>query len=157
MNKPGVSIRRATQDDIGVMTDLLKILFSIEKDFTVDEERQRRGLQLLLNNPLSCLLVAQIDASVIGMCSGQLTISTAEGSVALLIEDVVIDKKWRGRGIGRQLLNGIAEWASGQGASRQQLLADRHNGEALNFYTRLGWEQTDLICLRRREDPTLQT
>lgn len=151
MNKPQVLVRRAGRGDIGALTNLLKTLFNIEEDFTFDQARQQRGLQLLLENPASCVLVAQINGTVGGMCSSQLTISTAEGSLALLVEDVVIEKEWHALGIGRQLLDGIAQWAAEHGAYRMQLLADRQNAEALKFYNRLGWEQTQLICLRKRQ------
>lgn len=149
-----IQIRQAHLNDIPSLTNLLKTLFSIEEDFTFNEERQKRGLQLLLENRTSHVLVAQADDTVVGMCSGQLTISTAEGSLALLAEDVVVQEKWRGRGIGRNLVDSLAHWGQKHGACRMQLLADRHNEAALTFYTRLGWRQTQLICLRKRQGET---
>jgi len=146
---PRYSIRPARQGDIAALTGLLHLLFSIEEDFSFDQTRQEQGLRLLLDNPACCILVAEIDFCVVGMCSGQLTISTAEGGVALLVEDVVVAKKWRGCGIGRALLDGIARWGAEKGVRRLQLLADRNNAEGLSFYEKLGWKQTQLICLRR--------
>lgn len=151
MNKPVAKIRQAQRKDIDSLVALLEELFSIEKDFTVDAERQRRGLQLMLESPLSCVLAAEADNSIIGMCTGQLTISTAEGSSSLLVEDVVVTDAWRGNGIGRQLLDRLAQWGAEQGANRMQLLADRTNKAGLDFYTRSGWQQTQLICLRKRQ------
>ena len=153
MNKPPVNIRRAQRKDIDSLVGLLEELFSIEEDFTFDKERQRKGLQLLLESPLGCVLAAEADNSVVGMCTGQLTISTAEGSAALLVEDVVVTEDWRGKGVGRQLLDKLAQWAAEQGANRMQLLADRTNKAGLDFYTRSGWQQTQLICLRKRQKP----
>jgi len=151
MNKSAVKIRPARQEDIGRLVSLLEELFAIEEDFTFEASRQHQGLLLMLESTISCILVAEENHSVIGMCTGQLTISTAEGSVALLVEDVVVARDWRGRGVGRQLLDRIARWAADQGASRMQLLADRHNSAALDYYTRSGWQQIQLICLRKRQ------
>ena len=151
MNIADLKIRRAQSGDIDSLVSLLEELFSIEEDFTFDAERQRRGLQLMLESPLSCVLAAEADRSVIGMCTGQLMISTAEGSASLLVEDVVVTRDWRGKGVGRKLLDRIAQWAAEQGANRMQLLADRTNKAGLDFYSHSGWQQTQLICLMKRQ------
>ncbi|MBI4792999.1 MAG: GNAT family N-acetyltransferase [Deltaproteobacteria bacterium] len=145
-----VIIRPARQGDIDSLTELLKILFTIEEDFVFDEMRQRRGLQMMLDNDRACILTAEADGQVIGMCSGQLTVSTAEGGPALLVEDVVVRGDWHGRGIGRRLMESLGAWAGEKRVSRLQLLADRNNGPALDFYHKLGWQTTELICLRKR-------
>ncbi|NTV13296.1 MAG: GNAT family N-acetyltransferase [Desulfobulbaceae bacterium] len=146
-------IRPARDGDLDCLTKLLTVLFAIEADFAIDEERQRRGLRLMLAAPQACVLVAEAQGSVIGMATGQLTISTAEGGPALLVEDVVVKKAWRGRGIGRGLLRGIGEWAASRGAQRLQLLADCNNVAGMDFYRQLGWQTTALICLRQRVPP----
>ena len=84
------------------------------------------------------------------MCSGQLTISTAEGGFSLLVEDVVVAEPWQGRGVGRELLAALEQWAASRKVGRLQLLADRNNTVALEFYRKLGWQPTELICQRRR-------
>ena len=135
-----------------VMVDLLGELFSIEADFTIDKARQRRGLKLMLDGCLKhrCIKVAETEGQVIGMCTAQTLISTAEGGIVALVEDVVVDRRFRGRGIGRKLMESIEDWARGRGATSMQLLADRANFSALDFYDKIGWRPTQLICLRRR-------
>jgi len=144
-------VRPACREDLLGLVGLLESLFSIEEDFVVDADKQRRGLELMLNNGRGCILVAEsADRTVVGMCSGQLTVSTAEGGPAVLIEDMVVREDWRGQGIGARLMDGISVWAAENEAVRLQLLADRKNLPALEFYKHLGWEQTQLICLRNR-------
>lgn len=145
-----VTIRPATSSDIAAMSTLLQTLFALEEDFSFDGERARRGLELMLSGDGSQVFVAQEDGSIVGMCSGQLTISTAEGGPAALVEDVVVRQERRGRGIGKRLMRAVSRWADEQGAARLQLLADRENSAALDFYGTLGWEPTQLVCLRRR-------
>ena len=146
-----VTIRRARPEDVDGLTELLAILFGIEEDFTGNETRQRNGLMLLLKSTNCCVLVAEAENRVVGMCTGQITMSTAEGGPALLVEDVVVEEAWRGKGIATNLLDVLAEWAVGLGAYRMQLLADRNNSGALLFYDQLGWQRTQLICLRKRQ------
>lgn len=144
-----VNIRPAVSSDIEALTSFLAILFSIEEDFFFNKTLQRRGLELMLANDRCCVLVADVNGQAVGMCSGQLTISTAEGGPALLVEDMVVLGDYRGQGIGQRLMAKVAEWAKTKGASRLQLLADRNNTPALEFYKHLGWQATELICLRK--------
>lgn len=130
---------------------LLEKLFSIEEDFAFNEKLQRKGLQIMLENELGCILVAEADCKIVGMCSGQLTVSTAEGGASLLVEDVIVHEDYRGQGIGTRLMAWITEWGKGKGVSRFQLLADRNNKAALEFYKKIGWKTTELICLRKVE------
>lgn len=143
-------IRPAAPADLDRLVVLLGELFGIEADFAIDAERQRRGLELLFAEPRACVMVAEAGGVVVGMASGQLTISTAEGSPALLVEDVMVERAWRGFGIGRELLAHLGRWASAHGIRRLQLLADRNNSAGLAFYRKLGWATTELICLRTK-------
>jgi len=151
MNPTDVIIRYAELADVDAMVKLLAQLFSIEADFAVDENRQRKGLERMLAGcrKHSCIKVAEINRRVIGMCSAQILISTAEGGPVALLEDMVILPAWRRRDIGSRLLAAVESWARERGATRLQLLADRTNLSALKFYERLGWQTTRLICLRK--------
>ena len=142
------AVRAARPTDVARMVGLLDLLFAIEADFRPDPARQRQGLALLLGEERARVLVAERAGGVVGMCTGQLVVSTAEGGPALLVEDVVVDPDHRGRGVGRALLAALADWASGRGVRRLQLLADGTNGPALAFYDRLGWRATALVCRR---------
>jgi ribosomal protein S18 acetylase RimI-like enzyme len=142
------TVRAARPTDVERMVGLLDQLFALEADFRPDPARQQQGLALLLDDERARVLVAERADGVVGMCTGQLVVSTAEGGPALLVEDVVVDPHHRGRGIGRALLAALADWASGRGVRRLQLLADGNNGPALAFYDRLGWQATALVCRR---------
>lgn len=144
-----ITIRQANSDDIAHLTALLRILFSFEKDFTFNEAKQRRGLQHMIDNEHGCIFVAEHAGNIIGMCTGQLTVSTAEGGPALLVEDVVVAEEWRSHGVGRRLMDELTRWAYKSGATRMQLLADKSNTGALGFYADTGWKSTQLICLRK--------
>ncbi len=146
--KSAVTVRPAGLSDLDGMTKLLWQLFSIETDFTPDEEKQRRGLELLLAVPGAYIIVA-VDADyVVGMATLQTLVSTAEGGRVGLVEDVVVDREYRGNGIGSALLNHLRAWARENSLGRLQLAADCGNGAALEFYRSRGWKQTQLVILR---------
>ena len=145
------NVRFAVLADVTSLVALLQQLFSLEFDFAGDPEKQRHGLRLLLGNPQAIVVVVTVGKQVLGMCSGQLLISTAEGGYSVLVEDVVVLPEWRGKGIGRALLAAVADWAEERGATRLQLLADRNNAHAFGFYRQLGWQTTELVCLMRQD------
>jgi GNAT superfamily N-acetyltransferase len=146
-----IIIRAATRKDIKEMVLLLDDLFSIEADFHSDSKRQIAGITMLLDGCMKhkCIKVAEVDGKVVGMCSAQLLISTAQGTPAALVEDMVISENHRRKGIGRRLMQAIETWARSRGATRLQLLTDQTNAAAFNFYQRMGWRSTQLLCLRR--------
>jgi len=156
MSENEVMIEQARSADIPAMVGLLAALFNIEQDFKPDTERQIRGLAGVLASPNACIMLARsAQGEAIAMCSAQLVFSTAEGAHSAWIEDMVVHEAWRGRGIGRQVLQAVLAWASERGATRAQLLADLDNQPALDYYQHLGWQETQLIArrlsLQRRE------
>jgi ribosomal protein S18 acetylase RimI-like enzyme len=146
------AIRAATLADIPQLCELLKELFTIESDFAPSQEKQLRGLELLLtpSSGSSLVLVAVQAANVLGMCSVQVVVSTAEGGSSGILEDLIVHPEHRGRGVGGSLISTAAAWCTGKGITRLQLLADKSNAPALRFYFSRGWNGTDLICLRKR-------
>ena len=149
MDENPVTIRNARVEDLDTLVGLLKQLFLIEKDFTFDAGKNRRGLALMLDGcgKHRAVKVALYKTEIVGMCAAQTRISTATGSITAVLEDLVVDADHRGRGIGESLLHAIAQWAQPRGISHLQLLADKNNGPAMAFYRRLKWRQTDLVCL----------
>jgi ribosomal protein S18 acetylase RimI-like enzyme len=147
-----VTIRTANQSDIAQLVELLQELFSIEIDFIFDKDKQTNGLNLLLKCDKDFILVAESanDNKVVGMCTIQTLISTAEGGQVGLLEDLVVAAGFRHQGIGSKLLAEAVYWAERQGLKRLQLLADKNNLPALGFYKNQGWQSTELVCLRKR-------
>ncbi len=143
-----MEIRTAASSDIPHLVALLQQLFAIEEDFSFNGELQQQGLERLLASATGTVLVAETDM-IVGMASGQIVISSAEGRASLWVEDLVVDRDHRRRGAANLLLEEIGRWGRRRGARRMQLLADRSNEEALEFYRRRGWGATNLICLRK--------
>lgn len=145
-------IRNATLNDITAMVGLLRQLFEIEADFTFNPEAHERGLALMLDGcgKHRAVKVAEVDGGVVGMITAQTRISTASGSVAAGIEDLVVDQRVRGCGIGSLLLDAVMAWAGKRGINTLQLLADKNNTKGLTFYKARNWASTGLVCLTRK-------
>jgi GNAT superfamily N-acetyltransferase len=140
----------ATQDDLPQLCAMLAELFTLESDFQPEPDKQLRGLRLILDNPgTGRLFVVRDGAKVIAMASALITVSTAEGERVALLEDVIVDREHRGRGLGRELVEHVLNWVREQGMTRVTLLADRDNRAALDFYRRLGFEPSHMTVLRK--------
>ncbi len=146
-----VAIRPARPGDIPRMAELLEDLFTLEADFAPDVEKQVHGLSALVADPSgrSAVLVADRAGEIVGMVTVQTLISTAEGGRVGLVEDLIVHSGHRDRSVGTRLLDEVAEWARTKGLKRLQLLADRENLPALDFYVRRRWNATRLVCLRK--------
>ncbi len=152
MNFVSAIIRKAELFDINQMTELLKELFCLEKDFTFNKIKQQQGLFMMLeDNEKRCIMVAVSEKKIIGMCSAQLLVSTAEGGIVALIEDMIVTKLYQGQGIGEKLLLSMEEWVYKKKAKRMQLLADKNNIKGLDFYKKQKWVITQLICLHKKQ------
>ena len=144
--KQNYVIENASTEDIPALIALLAILFGIEADFQADVAKQTKGLSLLINHPENGVIkvAKNQEGQVMGMVSAQLVISTAQGSPSAWVEDMVIEEAYRGRGVGKTLLDEVLLWAKAKGATRAQLLVDTENTPALGYYAHLGWETTQL-------------
>jgi N-acetylglutamate synthase-like GNAT family acetyltransferase len=141
--------RQAVAEDIPDMVELLRQLFSIEKDFNFNQGKHRAGLLMLFHDKSSKIFIAEKQKRVVGMCTLQVLTSSAEGAKVGLLEDLIVDENCRHEGVGSQLLEAATEWAKKSGLKRIQLLADKGNIPALNFYHKYNWSSTNLICIRK--------
>jgi ribosomal protein S18 acetylase RimI-like enzyme len=81
--------------------------------------------------------------------------------VRAVVFGVWVDPAWRGRGLGRRLLDAVVGWAEARGAAHVELWVTEHNRAARTLYTGAGFLDTgerkplpsnpDLqeLCLRR--------
>ncbi len=145
-----INYQIANESDIDDLVSLLADLFTIEKDFSPDLSKQRKGLELIIKNHSTATVQVAKNAAgkVIGMVTAQLVISTAQGAASAWIEDMVIHITYRGHGIGKKLLQQTLDWAKDNGATRAQLLVDIENKEALGYYEHLQWKPTQLQARR---------
>lgn len=140
-----IRIRPAAEADLPELVELLRHLFELEQDFEPDASKQQAGLSLMLESPFAELLVAECGGRVAGFCGVQLQISTAMGSYAAQIEDLVLHPEFRRRGIGSRLLDAAGAWAKQRGARRLQLNCDDQNLPAMRFYEARNWIRTHLF------------
>ncbi len=144
----------AARSDIPRLTELLGLLFSQEREFTPDQEKQREALEAILaDRSRGRIFVAREGSEVVGMASLLYTVSTAEGGKAALFEDLIVDPKHRRKGIGSKLVNYVIQQARAEGVLRITLLTDLENDTALGLYRKLGFVDSPMQPMRLHLQP----
>ncbi|HEX4926535.1 MAG TPA: GNAT family N-acetyltransferase [Burkholderiales bacterium] len=144
----------AARSDIPRLCELLGLLFSQEREFSPDPEKQREALEAILaDRSRGRIFVAREGSEVVGMASLLYTISTAEGGKAALFEDLIVDAKHRRKGIGTKLIEYVIQQARAEGVLRITLLTDLENDTALGLYRKHGFVDSPMQPMRLHLKP----
>lgn len=142
-------IEQATLEDLPGLTELLVDLFAHQPDFRPDRVKQMRGLRLLLENPArGRIFVIRHHGRIAGMINLLFTISTAEGGLVMLLEDLIIHRDFRGQGLGTALLEHAIEYARTKEFLRITLLSDIDEVESQKLFSSYGFVKSHMIPMR---------
>ena len=143
------TVSKAGKKDIEEMSLLLQELFTLEKDFTPDWHKQRQGLEFILENPhYGILLLLKKEKEILGMANLLVTVSTATGGKVILLEDFIIKKSTRRKGLGKYFWGEIKKLARKEGYARITILVDKDNRPAQGFYLSQGFKKSNMVCWR---------
>jgi GNAT superfamily N-acetyltransferase len=144
-----VVIEPAIFEDLDELSNLLGELFSEEKDFRPNKQKQLQGLRLIFEEPnRGRVFVLRRDRTIVAMINLLFTISTAEGGFVILLEDLVVHDSFRGHGYGSQLLEYAINFAKQKKFLRITLLTDRPELRSQNFFKRHGFFESHMLPMR---------
>jgi GNAT superfamily N-acetyltransferase len=145
---PGLKwkIRKATEEDIPIILDLCYQLSVYEKlEFKGTPEKYRK-YGFGKNKIFECLLVekkGKIEPEYIGIALYYYTFSTFEAKPTLWLEDIFVPEKYRGNGIGTQLLKQLCKIAVEKDCGRVEWTVLDWNEPSRQFYYTLGAKAMD--------------
>ena len=149
-----MSFGSAARSDLPRLVELLGMLFSQEREFSPNPDKQGEALEAILaDRSRGRIFVAREGSEVVGMASLLYTISTAEGGKAALFEDLIVDPKHRRKGIGSKLVSYVIQQARAEGVLRITLLTDLQNDTALGLYRKLGFVDSPMQAMRLHLKP----
>jgi PhnO protein len=88
--------------------------------------------------------IAWMDQKVVGFCSVHIQHLLHHWSLVAEVQELVVDKAYRGKGIGKHLLNDAIAFAKQQGCTQIELSTNRKRLDAQRFYEREGWTSSHL-------------
>ena len=131
-----MEIRNLNRNDFDQVINLLVTSFSSRYNHPLINEN--------LNNPNTICLVAEIDNVIIGVAS--LHIIEKLTRKMGLIEDVAVDLKYRGKGIGKKLIQKLIVESKKQGCDKTVLNSTQNN---VPFYEKIGFTVNELQMVLR--------
>lgn len=99
----------------------------------------REEFEKIVSNPEIIAILAEEKSVVIGLCIG--TLRKKSGMVemkTMYIEDLIVDRNFRGKGIASQLYEEMEERGRNTGAKRLDLMVWEFNSNAKRFYEKQG-------------------
>lgn len=138
-----LQIRAATEADAELLFDLILELASYEKlaeEVVGDAETLRRSL---FDERAAEALLLEADEGVVGYAIFFTTFSTFECRSGIWLEDVYVRPEHRRGGIGRAVMEHLAQIALERGHVRLEWCALEWNEPALEFYAGLGAARLD--------------
>jgi GNAT superfamily N-acetyltransferase len=148
-----ITYKVACAQDIKELCRLLNELFMQEAEFTPDEAAQERALaKIISDESIGEIFVAQKDDEIVAMVNILYTVSTALGAKVAILEDMIVDKRYRGQDIGSTLCEFAIESIKAKGCMRVTLLSDGDNFKAHKFYEKQGFIKSTMIPFRKAID-----
>jgi len=145
-----MNIRIAKQKDIKSISKLLFYLFNKEEEFDYNEKTQQKALKKIIKNKkIGTIFVATINKKVIASVNILYTYSTALNSNVVILEDMIVSPKFRGKNIGSKLLKYVFKYLKRKKIKRITLLTDKDNTKAHKFYDQLKFKKSQMCIYRK--------
>lgn len=134
-----IAIRRATPDDLPLIVELIQALADYERlrhECHATPELLERAL--FGARPHAEVLVAEVDGASAGFALFFHNFSTFLARPGIYLEDLFVRPQFRGKGIGRALLQRLAVLARERECGRLEWAVLDWNTPAIGFYRKLG-------------------
>ena len=132
-----LEIRFSGPDDFQFIFNLLKQLWP---DSNLDYGDLHMVFQKALGSESQRLIVGLIQDQIVGFCSMTLKNNFWQSGNLGFVDELIVDKKFRGQGIGKSLLEKMTSIAKENGCKRIELDSAFHRKEAHVFYEKNGFE-----------------
>ena len=157
MDKERIAIRPATAADAEAIHDMIR---SLARGLGMEDQVSSTPEDLLRfgfgERPVFEALVAEIEHETghgpLGLSLYFFTFSSWAGKRGVYLQDIFVDPRARGTGLGRRLLAETARRAAEQGAQFMRLAVDRDNQLARDFYLNAGMIHAERDCIYKAWD-----
>ncbi len=137
--KADVRIAQARERDVPVLLSLVRKLAEYERLSHLVVATEADFERALFGEPPAAeALIAYADGQPAGFALYFSTFSTFLGRQGIYLEDIFVEPRQRGRGIGAALLKSVARIARDRNAGRLEWSVLTWNEPAIGFYERLG-------------------
>lgn len=149
-----LKIRNAVKEDVPLILGLIKELAAYEKlsdEVMADGETLKENL--FGKTKYAEVIIAEYENKPVGQALYFHNFSTFKGRPGIYLEDLYVKPEYRGKGIGKALLNKVIETAKERNCARVEWVVIDWNKPAIDFYENLGAKPLkEWIIYRLTED-----
>jgi len=141
-----ILIREAKESDlltIGKLT--LELIEAMGNTEGIDIKLIAENYRNLLNEVNSHILVAEIGGVVVGFVNFTTRKTILHRGLSGLIDELIIAKSYRGKGIGKQLLSSAIEKSRQLGCCEVEVSTEKTNIKAREFYRQYGFTERGMF------------
>lgn len=134
-----VTIKPIQPQDVAELLEMIKELARFEHlEHEVEATVQRLNQSFFGPQPAAGALFARYDGEAAGYAIYFFTFSSFLARAGIWLEDIYVRPKYRKRGLGRQLVEAVAQAGVDRGCGRYEWTALNWNERALDFYQSIG-------------------
>lgn len=136
----------AVKADLPLIKNLLQELMETMEDkegFNI--EHSFLNLEELMKEPSNHLLVAKENNQIVGFVNFTTRKSIMHSGPSGLIDELIVSRKNRGSGIGKQLILSVIQKCKGLGCSEVEVSTEKSNSSSRKFYKSCGFEENAVL------------
>lgn len=129
---------------------LMKDFYNID-NYPINENKTRENYRYILNQPNRAkIFMIKSGDDFVGYIIINYLFSFEFGGTISFLDELYIDDKMRGKGIGKQAVAFVQHLAEKEGLKRMFLEVEPHNKPAQSLYEKLGWKHhhRSLMCYK---------
>ena len=141
-----IIIREARESDLLTIRKLtLELIEAMGNTEGIDIKLIAENCQNLLSEANSHILVAEIEGVVAGFLNFTTRKTILHRGLSGLIDEIIIAKSYRGKGIGKQLLSSAIEKSRQLGCCEVEVSTEETNIKAREFYRQCGFTERGVL------------
>ena len=141
-----ILIRRVIKSDIATVSKLaIELIDSVKNGEGIARDVLSENSRNALTNPNSYILVAETEGKVIGFISFMTRKTIIHSGLCGLIDELVVFKRYRRKGVGKELINAAVEECRKLRCCEVEVSTEFTNVNAREFYKHCGFEETGVI------------
>jgi GNAT superfamily N-acetyltransferase len=145
-NSDSILIRNSTPEDLDVVFSLLQQLWP---DRQLNKELLGKAFLKSFEIEGHIIRLACTGTEVIGLCALSLRNNLYAQGLLANIDELVIDEKYRGKGIGKLMMDDVTLIASKNNCAFLELESAFHRVDAHRFYEKEGFEKTGFFISKK--------
>ncbi|MBA7556367.1 hypothetical protein ES705_49072 [subsurface metagenome] len=147
-----IIIREAKESDLLTIKKLtLELIEAMGNTEGIDIKLIAENCQNLLSEANSYILVAEIGGVVAGFVNFTTRKTILHRGLSGLIDELIIAKNYRGKGIGRQLLSSAIKKSRQLGCCEVEVSTEKTNAKARKFYRQCGFTERGVLLEKVRQ------